>query len=153
MAYTIIEVEKLTGVPSRKLRFWCDKGLFPFIEKDKNGVRYFSQKDLEWVAWIDCYRTIGMSIAHFKEYIHLCSLGTETLEQRLDIIKTQKTTTIKEIKNLKKILSKLEYKIDYYNELIAAKKDSANPLSKDYRNIKDFKAKCTKIMPMASNKQ
>lgn len=35
MAYTIIEVEKLTGVPSRKLRFWCDKGLFPFIEKTR----------------------------------------------------------------------------------------------------------------------
>lgn len=35
MAYTIIEVERKTGVSSRTLRFWLDKGLFPFVEKDK----------------------------------------------------------------------------------------------------------------------
>nr|WP_230100079.1 MerR family DNA-binding transcriptional regulator [Campylobacter jejuni] len=33
MAYTIIEVERKTGVSSRTLRFWLDKGLFPFVEK------------------------------------------------------------------------------------------------------------------------
>ena len=34
MAYTIIEVERKTGVASRTLRFWADKGLFPFVQKD-----------------------------------------------------------------------------------------------------------------------
>ena len=43
MAYTIIEVERKTGVASRILRFWADKGLFPFVQKDSNGVRYFSE--------------------------------------------------------------------------------------------------------------
>lgn len=28
MAFTIIEVERKTGVASRTLRFWADKGLF-----------------------------------------------------------------------------------------------------------------------------
>ena len=34
MAYTIIEVERKTSVASRTLRFWADKGLFPFVQKD-----------------------------------------------------------------------------------------------------------------------
>nr|WP_251819755.1 MerR family transcriptional regulator [Campylobacter jejuni] len=67
MAYTIIEVERKTGVSSRTLRFWLDKGLFPFVEKDKNGVRYFSEKDLEWVIWVDCYRQIGMRLRILKD--------------------------------------------------------------------------------------
>ena len=49
MAYTIIEVERKTGVASRTLRFWADKGLFPFVQKDSNGVRYFSEKDVQGV--------------------------------------------------------------------------------------------------------
>ncbi|WP_250541025.1 MerR family transcriptional regulator [Campylobacter jejuni] len=67
MAYTIIEVERKTGVSSRTLRFWLDKGLFPFVEKDKNGVRYFSEKDLEWVIWVDCYRQISMRLRILKD--------------------------------------------------------------------------------------
>lgn len=149
MAYTIIEVERMTGVPSRKLRFWCDKGLFPFVEKDKNGVRYFSDSDLEWVVWIECYRTIGMSIKTLKEYIYLCSLGEDSLEVRLDIIKAQKAITLKELENLQHILAKLEYKIDYYNNLIAQKSDAANPLSKDYQKIRDFKRRAKAVMPRA----
>ncbi|WP_260604707.1 MerR family transcriptional regulator [Campylobacter sp. MIT 99-7217] len=54
MTYTIIEVERLTKMPSRTLRFWANKGLFPFLEKDENEVRYFSKKDIEWVHWIQC---------------------------------------------------------------------------------------------------
>ena len=38
MAYTIIEVERKTGVASRKIRFWIDKGLFPFLQRDGNGA-------------------------------------------------------------------------------------------------------------------
>ncbi|RAZ22579.1 hypothetical protein CHL9752_08900 [Campylobacter hyointestinalis subsp. lawsonii] len=33
MAYTIIEVSKKTGVSPRTLRYWCDNGLFPLIER------------------------------------------------------------------------------------------------------------------------
>ncbi|WP_141071075.1 MerR family DNA-binding transcriptional regulator, partial [Campylobacter fetus] len=54
MAKTIIDVEKQTGISSRTIRFWLKKGLFPFVERDKNGVNYFSDRDVEWVIWVDC---------------------------------------------------------------------------------------------------
>ncbi|WP_349496874.1 MerR family transcriptional regulator [Helicobacter ailurogastricus] len=41
---------------SRKIRFWCDKGLFPFVQSDSNGVRYFSKSDIAWVQWVQCLR-------------------------------------------------------------------------------------------------
>ncbi|EOA6425855.1 MerR family transcriptional regulator [Campylobacter upsaliensis] len=37
MAYTIIEVERATNIPSRKIRFWLDKGLFPLWNAMKMG--------------------------------------------------------------------------------------------------------------------
>lgn len=36
MAYTIKDVENLTGISSHTLRFWAKKGLFPFVQKDSN---------------------------------------------------------------------------------------------------------------------
>lgn len=44
MSYTIIDVERQTGISSRTLRFWATKDLFPFAQKDKNGVRYFTDR-------------------------------------------------------------------------------------------------------------
>lgn len=35
MAYTI-KVEKETKISAYTLRFWAKKGLFPFVQKDKN---------------------------------------------------------------------------------------------------------------------
>ncbi|WP_347876282.1 MerR family transcriptional regulator [Campylobacter sp. US33a] len=31
----MIEVERKTGIPSKTIRFWADKGVFPYVEKDK----------------------------------------------------------------------------------------------------------------------
>lgn len=47
MAYVIKEVEKETKINSHILRFWAKKGLFPFVQKDENGVKYFSKSDVE----------------------------------------------------------------------------------------------------------
>ncbi|QWU80733.1 transcriptional regulator, MerR family [Campylobacter novaezeelandiae] len=136
MAYTIIEVERKTGVSSRTLRFWLDKGLFPFVEKDKNGVRYFSEKDLEWVIWVDCYRQIGMSIEDLKSYIFLCAKGKSTTKERLEIILKLKGKILQDIKKFQSILEKLNFKIDLYEKMIMEDKDELNPLSKDYIKCK-----------------
>lgn len=132
MAYTIIEVERKTGIPSRTLRFWADKGVFPYVEKDKNGVRYFSEKDLQWVIWVDCYRQIGMSIKDLKDYIALCVKGKSTAKERLEIILNLKEKTLKDMQKLQTILEKLDFKIEYYEKMIKESKDELNPLSKDY---------------------
>lgn len=47
MAYTIIEVERMTEISSHTLRFWIKKGLFPGLDFDENGARYFSQSDVD----------------------------------------------------------------------------------------------------------
>ncbi|XAK38010.1 MerR family transcriptional regulator [Campylobacter coli] len=132
LAYTIIEVERKTGIPSRTLRFWADKGVFPYVEKDKNGVRYFSEKDLQWVIWVDCYRQIGMSIKDLKDYIALCVKGKSTAKERLEIILNLKEKTLEDMQKLQIILEKLNFKVNYYEKMIKENKDELNPSSKDY---------------------
>ena len=141
MSYTIIEVERKTGIASRKLRFWADKGLFPFLEKDKNGVRYFSEQDLQWVIWVNCFRQIGMSIQNIKNYIELCIKGDNTMQERLEIILNEKQKIINQISDLQNILEKLNDKTKDYKNMIAENKDKFNPVSKDYIKTKIKKHK------------
>ena len=90
MAYTIIEVERKTGVSSHTLRFWAKKGLFPFVQKDDNKVKYFSKSDVEWVGWINWLRKSQMDIPSIRHYIQLANQGEDTAKERRDMIARQK---------------------------------------------------------------
>ncbi|RDU53297.1 MerR family transcriptional regulator [Helicobacter sp. MIT 00-7814] len=117
MAYTIIEVERQTGIASRTLRFWASKGLFPALQKDSNNIRYFSKKDVEWACWINCFREMGMSIDELRQYIELAELGDETIMERRDMIVRQKQNVLEEISRLHTILGVIDRKIAYYDEM------------------------------------
>lgn len=118
MTYTISEVERKSGIPSRKIRFWLDKGLFPRIYKDKNGVRLFSAQDVDWLCWIELYRELGMSLKDIRYYKSLCDKGDSTLQERLAIIQSQKVQNLAEIAKLQEAIAMLEYKENLYIELI-----------------------------------
>lgn len=100
MAYTIIEVEKMTGIPSRKIRFWLDKGLFPFVERDENGVRYFAKSDIGCVEWVNCLRNCNMSIKDIKHYISLTTGGMKTAKERKELLEKQCKRLQKELEIL-----------------------------------------------------
>lgn len=136
MTYTIIEVERKSGISSRKIRFWLDKGLFPHLYKDKNGVRYFSEKDIDWLCWVNLYRALGMSIKDIQHYKNLCDKGESTLEERLKIIQAQKAKNLAEIVNLQVAIAMLEYKEQLYIELTGKGKTKYKPRS--FRECKEI---------------
>ncbi|CRF46282.1 MerR family transcriptional regulator [Helicobacter heilmannii] len=132
MAYTIIEVERQTGISSRKIRFWCDKGLFPFVQSDQNGVRYFSKSDIAWVEWVQCLRACGMPLATIKDYITLAQQGMKSAPQRKAILEQQLQALHAQLKTLQKAKQKIAYKITLYTQMIAEQKDFLNPQHPDY---------------------
>lgn len=123
MAYTIIEVSKKTGVSPRTLRYWCEHGLFPLIERSSGGARYFSKGDIEWVQWVVRFRKMGMSVERLREYINLAIKGDSTLEPRLAMIKEEKTRILAELDEIKEALACVDKKIEFYENAIKAKGD------------------------------
>lgn len=132
MAYTIIEVEEQTGISSYTLRFWAKKGLFPFIERDKHGVKYFSDKDIEWARWIEWLRKGDMSLEDIKLYVNLFAKGFSTASKRREILKTQHGKVLNHIKELKQMAKMLEHKIAIYDEALERGVDLFNTQSSDY---------------------
>lgn len=139
MAYTIKEVAQKTGISAHTLRYWAKIGLFPDIERvGASSVRYFSEKDLGWVAIVHCLRQSGLSVDAIKEYVRLCFVGESTFEKRLEIIKTQRDATLELIAAYEKALNKLNTKVKFYEDEIkkrdkkaARTKDIYNPAQKE----------------------
>ena len=128
--YTIKEVSNIMDVSEHTLRFWAKSGFFPFIKRDENNIRLFSQSDREGVKIVKCLRSVGTENKAIKRYIDLCIIGDSTIKERFEIIKATKQKAQQQMNDLKKQLDILEYKEGYYKNLIKNNSSDAwNPMN------------------------
>ena len=128
--YTIKEVADKMEISEHTLRFWAKSGFFPFIKRNKNNIRLFSEDDLNWVKIVKCLRSIGTETKLVKRYIDLCIIGDSTIPERYEIIKTTKEKALQQMEELKVQLDLLNYKEAHYKNLIKNNLgDSWNPMN------------------------
>lgn len=126
--YTIKEVAKIMDVSEHTLRFWAKNGFIPDIIRDRNNIRLFSEHTLGWVKIVKCLRNVGVDLKSVKKYIDLCLIGDSTINERYDIILETKKKALEQMDDLKKQLELLDYKENYYKNLINNKlNDKFNP--------------------------
>ena len=111
MAYTIKQVERLTGVNAHTLRYWAKCGLFAHLDRDDNGYRYFSERDLQWVGLVQCMRQTGMSITRVLDFVGLCQKGDITLPERIEMMQAQENEILNTIATYTKALEAVRKKI------------------------------------------
>lgn len=129
--YTIKEVSEKLDVSEHTLRFWAKSGLFPFVERDENNIRQFSDNDLEWVKIVKCLRSVGTDNKSIKRYINLCIIGDSTIPERYQIIQDTKAKAQQKMAELEQQLNLLDFKEKFYQNLIKNNlKDSWNPMNK-----------------------
>lgn len=117
-------------ISEHTLRFWAKSGFFPFVKRNQNNIRQFSDNDLEWVKIVKCLRSVGTENKAIKRYIDLCIVGDSTIEERYKIILGTKEKALMQMDELKKQLAILEYKGNFYKNLIKNKlKDTWNPMN------------------------
>ncbi len=129
--YTIKEVADKLEISEHTLRFWAKSGFFPFVKRDKNNIRQFSESDLDWVKIVKCLRSVGTENKAIKKYIDLCIKGDSTIKERYNIILDTKKKALLQMEELQKQLSLLDFKEKFYENLIENNlKDTWNPMNK-----------------------
>lgn len=131
MFYTIAQVAEKFGLTAHTLRYYDKEGLLRFVDRTSCGARRFKDEDFEWLAVITCLKDTGMQVKDIKTYIDWCFEGDCTIEQRLEMFCKQKEKVNAQIKELKRHLKKIEYKIWYYEE---AKKAGTLSIHKNIDN-------------------
>lgn len=128
--YTVKEVADKMDISEHTLRFWAKSGFFPFVKRNENNIRQFSENDLEWVKIVKCLRSVGTENKAIKRYIDLCIIGDSTIKERYGIIQDTKQKALKQMEELKQQLALLDYKEHFYQNLIKNNlKDTWNPMN------------------------
>ncbi|MGW6706389.1 MerR family transcriptional regulator [Streptomyces sp. NPDC054956] len=113
--YTISEVEARTGLTQHTLRWYERIGLMPHVDRSHSGQRRFTDKDLDWLAFVGKLRATGMSVADMVRYAELVREGAHTVEQRRELLERTRREVRARIAELGDALAVLDYKIDMYS--------------------------------------
>ncbi|GAB6093038.1 MerR family transcriptional regulator [Furfurilactobacillus curtus] len=113
MNYSIGTASAMCGLSIDTLRFYEKNGLL-HVNRDANNRRYYTDRDLEWIAFLTRLKEIGMSLKNMKEYADLRYQGDETVSERLRMLFDQMDLLKQERNKLDKQLDFLERKIKKY---------------------------------------
>ncbi len=115
---TIAEVSKQYNISADTLRYYERIGLIPPVNRNKNGIRDYTDEDCKWVDFIKCMRSAGLPIEVLIEYVTLFRQGNSTIEARKEILIEQRGILEEKINFMTTTLERLNYKIDNYDTII-----------------------------------
>ena len=118
---TIAEVSKKFDISQDTLRYYERIGLIPRVNRNRSGIRDYTEEDCRWVEFIKCMRSAGLPIEILIEYVTLFQQGDATHEARKELLTEQRKQLIARMEDMQKTLERLNYKIETYEKSVVEK--------------------------------
>lgn len=123
----IAEVSKRYGVSTDTLRYYERVGLLRHVPRNKSGIRDYDEASCNAVEFVKCMRDAGMTIESLVEYMDLLERGDETAQARKELLMRQSEEIRQHIEDLERALTRLQFKIDHYDEVMAESERALRP--------------------------
>jgi DNA-binding transcriptional MerR regulator len=131
---TITEVSKKFDLSQDTLRYYERIGLIPNVNRNKSGLRDYTEDDCNWIEFIKCMRSSGLPIEVLITYVTLILQGDETVEARKALLLEQRKLLTEKMEDLKRTIERLDFKIEKYDQIVLQKEKSIKR-STEYSNI------------------
>jgi len=118
---TIAEVSKRFDLSQDTLRYYERIGLIPSVNRNKSGIRDYTEEDCKWIEFIKCMRNAGLPIEVLIEYVTLFQQGDATIGARKVLLTEQRKQLVAKMEDIKKTLERLNYKIESYEKSVVEK--------------------------------
>ncbi|GGZ22579.1 hypothetical protein GCM10010387_14730 [Streptomyces inusitatus] len=114
--YTISEVAAHTGLSAHTLRWYERIGLMPHVDRSHTGQRRFTNRDLDWLAFVGKLRLTGMPVADMVRFAELTREGGHTIGARRELLVRTRGDVLSRIAELHDTLAVLDHKIEVYSD-------------------------------------
>ena len=119
--YTMKEACAKTGLRYEPLKFYCNQGLVPNVQRDRQNRRIFNDRDIAWINSLNCLKNCNMGIAEMKEYLALCLQGEGTIPERKLILEAKRKALEAERKRIEDAMAYIDWKQGFYDDVLSGK--------------------------------
>ncbi|WP_323704383.1 MerR family transcriptional regulator [Mammaliicoccus sp. Dog046] len=117
MSYSIKEAAAKAKIAPHTLRYYEEEKLLPYVKRDANGYRIYTDEDLSWIEVVSCLREANVSIADLKEMMSLSKGEKSALSERINILDEHRKNIQEQQKDLKQKEEMLDIKINHLKQL------------------------------------
>ena len=119
--YSMKETCKQVGMSYQTLKFYCNEGLIPNVQRDKNNYRIFDENNINWIKSLACLKRCGMSIDEMKSYLNLCLQGESSIPERKIMLDKKRQDLELKKKEIENSLSFIDWKQNFYDDVLNGK--------------------------------
>jgi len=113
-AYNISQIAEKTGLTAHTLRYYEKETLIRNVPRDSGGRRYYSERHLKVVRFVNALRATNMPIREIKRYLTLYEVGESTHDDRLALLESHRRLVKQQLETVKVNLNIIDKKIKLY---------------------------------------
>lgn len=123
----IKEVAERTGLSDHTIRFYERSGVFPKIKRSKNGVREFTESDVNFLLFISTLKKTGMSLEDIADFtkegcilerLESHQMPVKAVENRLSILREHQLKLLEQKRNIELFIDAVHQKVSYYERYL-----------------------------------
>lgn len=124
---TIKEVAEITKISTHTIRFYEKSGLLPKVQRNKNGVREFTNSDVNFLIFITTLKKTGMSLEDILEFtkdgcilerLESGEMPHEPVNNRLFILLEHRDKLLEQQRSINIFVNAVNQKISFYERYI-----------------------------------
>ena len=120
--YTMKEACEKTELSYETLKFYCNQGLVPGVQRDERNRRIFTEQNIAWIISLNCLKNCNMGIREMQEYLALCLEGPASIPVRKEILERKREELEAERKRIQDSIDYIDWKQNFYDEVLAGKR-------------------------------
>jgi DNA-binding transcriptional MerR regulator len=111
---TLKQVAEKTGITENTLKKFARLGLLDQVERDARRRLVFSEKDLEWLAFLKRLQLTGMPVHQMQYLAVLFQKGDGTIQERILLLEKHRQGVLERLAEMEQHLAYIEAKINYF---------------------------------------
>ena len=129
--YTMKQACEKTGRSYEPLKFYCNQGLVPNVQRDSLNRRVFTDKNIAWINSLSCLKNCNMGIGEMKEYLQLCLQGQGSIPERKQILERKRLELEEEANRIRDAIAYIDWKQRFYDDILSGKQEYFSNLTAD----------------------
>ena len=129
--YTMKQACEKTGLSYETLKFYCNQGLVPNVQRDSLNRRVFTDKNIAWINSLSCLKNCNMGIGEMKVYLQLCLQGQSSIPERKQILERKRLELEEEANRIRDAIAYIDWKQSFYDDILSGKQEYFSNLTAD----------------------
>ncbi|MEM7564391.1 MAG: MerR family transcriptional regulator [Pseudomonadota bacterium] len=107
----IQKIAQTTGLSAHTLRYYEKIGLLLDIKRDRKGHRFYRDKDLIWIQFIQRLKATNMPLVEMKQFAMLRLKGDKSIPERVSLLERHESRIQVQMAELKAHRARVREKI------------------------------------------